>query len=117
MKIPTISRRTMNILVASVVVVVIAGLFAFVFPTRALLDTRTERDQMAENVAKIRAENRELEQEAKSLETDAAVEREARDHFGLVKPGETAYLVEEPASPAVVSSTTSTGAASQTSNP
>ena len=104
MKVPSLSRRTVNVLIASFVVVVIAGLFAFVFPTRALLETRNDRDRMAQDVAKLRAENKELEQKAKSLETDAAVEREARDHFGLVKPGETAYIVEEPA----VSSSTST---------
>ena len=105
----------MNMLIASIVVVVIAGLFAFVFPTRALLDTRRDRDHIAENVAKIQAENRQLSEQAKSLETDAAVEREAREHFGLVKPGETAYTVAEPATTTTTSS--SAAASSAVSSP
>lgn len=92
-----ISRRAVRLCIGVVTIVSIAALFAFVFPTRALMNTRDERDRLSEQVEAVNKENEQLQREAKSLETDAAVERLARDSFGLVMPGETAYSVRGPA--------------------
>jgi hypothetical protein len=53
-------------------------------------------DQAREQLAKIQDENAKLETEADFLKSDAGVEMVARRDFGLVKPGETAYVVVDP---------------------
>ena len=71
----------------------VAVVFLAVFPTRALLDqARARRDAKVELHALV-ARNRALDGEARRLGTDAEIERLARTHYNLVRPGEEAYAV------------------------
>ena len=71
----------------------LAGVAALaVFPTTALLDQRRTRAQLAARSTELSAQNSALQDRAAQLQTDAEVERLARQ-YNLVKPGEEAYFI------------------------
>ena len=87
-------RRAAWPLVTSVVFVGV--LFLAVFPTRTYLDQRRELDA-AERRAKVLAvQNQELEAKVQRLNTDAEIERLARQEYNLVRPGEEAFAILPP---------------------
>lgn len=86
-----------------VVSVALVGVLVLaVFPTRAYLDQRHQRRQVAAEVARLATANRGLEERVRLLHTDAEIERLAREQYHLVRPGEEAYAVLPPAPPASV---------------
>lgn len=80
---------------------VLAILAFTVFPTRTWLNQRAATADARENLEVLRAENRELEARIDALQTDAEIERLAREQHNLVRPGEEAYAVL-PAPPAEI---------------
>jgi cell division protein FtsB len=84
-------RRAAWTLIASVALVGI--LFLFVFPTRTYLAQRRGLDSARGRVAVLHDQNRELAARVKKLNTDAEIERLARDQYNLVRPGEEAYAI------------------------
>jgi cell division protein FtsB len=89
--------------------VVIAMLFVFGFPARSLLAQRHERERALAQLDVLREQNTKLEREARRLQDNAEIERIARERYGLVRPGETPYVVVPPstAPPAAPSTTAS----------
>ncbi|MBN2114915.1 MAG: septum formation initiator family protein [Acidimicrobiia bacterium] len=81
-------------LAAAVAVVVTA---AGIFPFRQIIADRRSVTLAQEKLLALRAENARLEAEVVVLQTDEEVERLAREQFGLVRPGEVAYVVVSPA--------------------
>lgn len=81
------------------VVALVGVLFLAVFPARAYLAQGQERRRLAADVEATAARNRALEARAQLLGTDAEVERLARAHYNLVKPGEEAYAIVPPPRP------------------
>lgn len=67
--------------------------FLGVFPVRAYLDQRRDIAAAEERAAVLREENDKLAAQAKALGSDEGVEQLAREHFGLVLPGEEAFIV------------------------
>jgi len=63
-----------------------------VFPTKAWLDQRHYREQLKTRATELSASNATLQDRADQLQTDAEIERLARQ-YNLVKPGEEAYFV------------------------
>jgi len=71
----------------------LAGVMALaVFPTQALLAQRHDRSRLATKEAELGAQNAALQDRAGQLQTDAEIERLARQ-YNLVKPGEEAYFI------------------------
>ena len=68
-------------------------LVAVVFPTRTYLSQRDEIASAEEKLAILTAENSKLDARVEQLHTDAEVERLAREQYGLVRPGETPYVL------------------------
>jgi cell division protein FtsB len=72
----------------------------------AMLRARHAYDEIAAAIAKQRAENARLREEARRLREDpAAIEELARRQLGLIKPGEKVFIVRDvppPSSPAAV---------------
>ena len=86
---PRPGRRIAAGLVVSVVMV--GFLLVGVFPTRTWLAQREEtRDRQAE-LDRIRTQQAVQEERVAELQDPDVIEAEARDGFGLVRPGETAY--------------------------
>jgi len=78
------------------VIVVAAVLLTNVLPIRSLMAEQRRVDQARDQLATIQQENAKLQAEADFLSSDAGVEMVARRDFGLVKPGDTAYVVVDP---------------------
>jgi hypothetical protein len=78
-----------------------------VFPAEALLSQGRHRDDLAAELARLSARNRDLGQRARLLDTDGEIERLARLEYDMVRPGEEAYALmpapyaPEPAGPPV----------------
>jgi hypothetical protein len=70
-----------------------AVLFLFVLPTRTYLAQRTSLAAAQTRLRVFQDENAKLAASAGKLQTDAEVERIARQQYGLVKPGEKAFVI------------------------
>ena len=79
------------------VVALLALLFTAVFPTRTFLTQRSAIAEKRTEVERLTAEQAELEARLAALSTPAEIERLARRDYGMIKPGEEAYLVLPPA--------------------
>lgn len=95
-------RRHGRFAVGTVAVLVVAALVAalFVLPVRAWLGQRRALAETEEQLDLLWRENKRLEVVYDELQTDAVVEQQAREQFGLIKPGELPLSVL-PAPPAV----------------
>jgi cell division protein FtsB len=87
-------RRALWPLLVSVVLVGVV--FVFVFPTRTYLGQRASISRAEKQLDVLGEQNRDLEKRAKDLQSDAEIERLAREQYNLVKPGEKAYAVLPP---------------------
>ena len=73
-----------------------------VFPIRQMITLNGEAEDLRLQLAKIQAENAQLETEIERLHSPTEIERIARADFGYVNPGETSYVVimsDEPVAP------------------
>ena len=62
----------------------------------AMLRARQEGDRLSAAIARQRAENARLRDEARHLRDDpAAIEEIARRELGLIKPGERVFIVKD----------------------
>ncbi len=75
------------------VLAIVGGLFAFVYPTSTYLRQRAELGKATERLERLREETARLERESDKLRGDAEVERLAREQYGLVRPGETPFVL------------------------
>jgi cell division protein FtsB len=76
--------------------VIVALLFAFVFPARTLLAQRQRTDKEHHRLEVLREQNRKLQAETRRLQNDAEIERIARERYSFVRPGERPYVVVPP---------------------
>ena len=66
----------------------------------AMLRARQAHDELAATIARQRAENLRLRDEARRLREDpAAIEEIARRDLGLIRPGEKIFIVKDVAPP------------------
>ncbi len=84
-------RHRVGVAVAALALVGV--LFLAVFPARAWVAQRNHHDELAAQVAALQATNQALAQRAAELDTPEEIERLARLHYQLVKPGEEAYVI------------------------
>ena len=83
---------------AVVTSVVVAGIAVItVFPTRTYLGQRNDLAAAEARVDVLSKQNRDLAARADRLNSDAEIERLAREQYNLVKPGEEAYAILPPA--------------------
>ncbi len=82
-------------------VAVVGLLFLAVFPTRTYLAQRRDLSATERRLAVLSKQNKELSQRVDRLNTDAEIERLAREQYNLVRPGEEAYAILPPAAPSV----------------
>jgi cell division protein FtsB len=103
-------RRRRRILVRVLIagMILVALLFVFVFPARTLLAQRQKTDEQRKTLELLQQQSRELAQESRRLQSDAEVERMAREQYGFVFPGERPFVVVPPSTTAPPASTTTT---------
>ena len=84
---------------AVLLVVALAITLAGIFPFRQMIAQHRQVATAEAQLAALTAENARLEADRDALSTPAEIERVAREDLGLVRPGETGYLVEAPPTP------------------
>ena len=95
-------RSTLALLLVGLAFV--AVLFAFVYPTQTYLHQRKELNAAQRRLEVLEQNTKALQHDNDRLESDAEVERRAREDYGLVRPGETPYVLVP--TPATTPSTT-----------
>ena len=68
-------------------------LFLFVFPTRTYLQQRDQKNAAEQRLQLLRQQTAMLKEQTRKLKTGPEIERIARAQFGLIRPGETPYVV------------------------
>lgn len=86
-------RRRAKLRGALLLVVCVGLLFVFVYPTHTFLDQRDNMNKARQQLSVLQQENAKLADDAKRLQDDAEIERIAREKYGLVKPGERAFVI------------------------
>ena len=94
------TRRRIPML-ATTLVFFLAVMLVGLVPFRQILTQRLAVSDAEDRLVALQEANAHLEDELAALETPVEVERRAREDFGLVRPGEVAYIVipEEPTEP------------------
>ncbi len=101
-------RRRVLVRVILGAMAAVALLFVFVFPARTLLAQRQKTEKERSELQLLNEQSRKLEEEARRLQSDAEVERMAREQYGFVYPGERPYVVVPPPTTTPPPPTTST---------
>jgi cell division protein FtsB len=78
---------------AMLVVVVLTLLTIAVAPLRALIDQRSEMAELEQQAEDLAAANARLEARIERLNDPTYLERLARECLGMVRPGETAFVI------------------------
>lgn len=73
-----------------------------ILPFRQLISQQHQIERSQEQLTALTDENNALEEDITMLGTDAEIERLAREQYGLVRPGEVAYVVVTPEEPSVI---------------
>jgi len=94
-------RRMYLVWSCGVMALAIAALVVFVFPTRKWVDQRSAIRQRQQTLAQLQSENATLTTRIAALQNGSEVERIARQQYGFVRPGQTAYVVLTPPPPAL----------------
>lgn len=94
------ARALTTPLVAVLLLVALAGVLTYVLPFRQIIAQGRAVELSERKLAVLREENARLEADVAALQTPTEVERIAREDYGLVRPGEVAYVVVTPRAPA-----------------
>jgi cell division protein FtsB len=92
------SRTIVHVLLFLAAAVIVLDALAGDRGLLAMLRVRREYRELAATVARARAENARLGEQARRLREDpAAVEEVARRELGLIKPGEKVFIIKDAA--------------------
>jgi cell division protein FtsL len=73
-----------------------AAFLTQVVPYRQIIETQRQVATARAELQALETHNAELQADVSALETDAEIERLAREKLGYVRPGEKAYVVLDP---------------------
>jgi cell division protein FtsB len=98
---PARTRRIIHVILLLVAAVIVTDALVGDQGLIAMLHARRQYDQLAGDIARQRAENARLREEARRLRDDpTAIEEVARRELGLIRPGEKVFIVKDlPAKP------------------
>jgi cell division protein FtsB len=92
----TVLRRPGSAMAALLILVLGAAFVTQVLPYRQILDSQRQLNSARAHLASLESENALLMSDVAALQTDAEIEKLAREKLGYVRPGETAYVVLDP---------------------
>jgi cell division protein FtsL len=90
---------TFRLRVAAVAVVAVIAVFFFAYPTRSLWDQEHELAHARAQLHSLQQANQALAVEQRRLQSPAEIERVAREHYSMVRPGERAFSIITPQVP------------------
>lgn len=70
-------------------------LASYVSPLQQIFEWRAEIPILQEQLAETRTYNVEQRRFVEDLNTPEGIERAAREHYGMVRPGEKVYIIPE----------------------
>jgi cell division protein FtsB len=98
---PARGRRAVHLLLIVVALLVAVDALVGDRGLLAMLRARKQGDELSASIARQRAENARLREDARRLNEDpAAIEEVARRELGLIKPGERVFIVKDIPPPA-----------------
>ena len=68
-------------------------LASYVQPLQDIMHYRDEIPAMEQKLQKTTTQNTARERAIEELQTPAGIERAAREHYGMIRPGEQVYIV------------------------
>ena len=68
-------------------------LASYVQPLQDITHDRAEIPVLEQNLQKSRTQNTARERAIEELQTPTGIERAAREHYGMIRPGEKVYIV------------------------
>jgi cell division protein FtsB len=89
-------RRPGTAVVTLLIVLMGAVFLTQVVPYGQIVESEREVDSARAELAALEAENTVLAADVAALQTDAEIEKLAREKLGYVRPGEIAYVVLDP---------------------
>jgi cell division protein FtsL len=92
----TLLRRPGVALVTLLFVLLGAAFLTQVVPYRQIIDSQRQVADAQTRLSQLEDENASLQADVEALNTDAEIEKLAREKLGYVRPGETAYVVLDP---------------------
>ncbi len=92
----TLIRRPGMLIVTLLFLLVGAAFLTQLVPYQQILDSQRQVDAARARLAELEDENIRLQADVDALQTDAEVEKLAREKLGYVRPGERAYVVLDP---------------------
>ena len=92
----TFLRRPGIAIITLLILLMGAAFLTQVVPYGQIIESGRQVDAARSQLARLEAENAELQADIAALGTDAEIERLAREKLGYVRPGETAYVVLDP---------------------
>jgi cell division protein FtsB len=69
-------------------------LASYVAPLQQMFESKSDIAQLSSDLETIEKNNAAKERLIEELQTPAGVERAARERYGMIEPGEKAYIVE-----------------------
>lgn len=84
-------RRSTLIITPVILVILTFGALAFLAPTRTFLDQRKAAATAEQRLAELDQANSDAQAQVEALQTDAEIERLAREQYGYAKAGEEVY--------------------------
>ncbi|MDJ0923922.1 MAG: septum formation initiator family protein [Acidimicrobiia bacterium] len=97
---PVAKRKRPGAFVAVLLLVGLAIVLAGVFPFRQLIAQERLVENTQAKLDALVAENEALQAEIEAVTSPTELERLAREQYGMVRPGETSYVVELDGGPA-----------------
>lgn len=82
------------------VLALLSAAYFFVLPARTYLDQKTAIALEQKTIQVLKMENAKLGQQRSSLNNNATIEQIARQDYGLVEPGQQAFMVLPSSAPA-----------------
>lgn len=73
--------------------IAVGVLFVGIFPTRAIIEQRSELAQAERSLDVVGARNQDLADRVEALGADSEIERIAREQYNLGRPGEEVYAI------------------------
>ena len=102
---PPRTRRIVHLVLGFIAVLVIVDALVGDRGLVAMLRARRQYDELAATIARERADNARLRDEARRLREDpAAIEEAARRDLGLIRPGEKVFIIKDVPPPATAPS-------------
>lgn len=92
----TLMRRPGMLIVTLLFLLIGAAFLTQLVPYQQILESQHQVEAARAELTALEEENARLEADVEALQTDAEIEKLAREKLGYVRPGERAYVVLDP---------------------